>query len=189
MKQNDLKMITKTSKLKEMLQRNSKNKCLNANITAYSPKINLLKLIVLTGISLFAFNRAIAQEALPKKETTSVANLEISPSAPTKSLVTGIVKDEENMPLAGANVWLEGSTVGAVADLSGKFKFPKPLQEGDVLVVSFIGYKSENIEIQKDQKQINVFMKTDDLLITCDVPTNTVYKPKRTLWQKVKTVF
>ena len=62
--------------------------------------------------------------------------------------VSGIVKDaEENMPIIGANIYLEGSGLGTISDIDGRFTLTG-LPEGDqVLVVSYISYRTEQIPI------------------------------------------
>jgi TonB family protein len=60
-----------------------------------------------------------------------------------KMLLTGQVKDEEGNPIKGANVVAKGQTYGTVTDENGKFQLPSDKKIS--LVVSFVGYKSEEI--------------------------------------------
>jgi hypothetical protein len=60
-----------------------------------------------------------------------------------KLLLTGQVKDEEGNPIKGANVVAKGQTYGTVTDENGKFQLPSDKKIS--LVVSFVGYKSEEI--------------------------------------------
>lgn len=74
--------------------------------------------------------------------------------------VKGIVRiAEDNTPLAGANVWLRGTTVGTVTDTNGKFEFPQALNEGDVLIFSFVGMQSKEYTITKqDNESLEISM-------------------------------
>ncbi len=65
--------------------------------------------------------------------------------AQTRTL-SGVVKDETGTGVPGANIVLEGTTVGTITDLDGNFKLEVP-QPAEVMVVSFIGYKTQQIEI------------------------------------------
>jgi len=68
----------------------------------------------------------------------------------------GIVSDEEG-PLPGVNVYLKGrATVGILTDMDGKFKIKA--QKGEVLVFSFIGYRTVEFLVDKEDDKIEVTM-------------------------------
>lgn len=76
--------------------------------------------------------------------------------APVLIQVTGVVKDEEGVPLPGASVMIEGqSGIGTVTDLDGNYSIEAV--EGDILVFSFMGYETQKITIGT-QSIINVTM-------------------------------
>lgn len=58
--------------------------------------------------------------------------------------VTGIVADNDNNPLPGATIAVKGTTSGTITDPSGKFKLN--CSQGDVLVISFVGFKPQEIQ-------------------------------------------
>jgi len=60
-----------------------------------------------------------------------------------KMLLTGQVKDESGNPIKGANVVAKGQTYGTTTDDNGKFQLMS--DKKIPLVVSFVGYKSEEI--------------------------------------------
>jgi len=60
--------------------------------------------------------------------------------------IEGTVKDNNGVPLSGANIILKGTRTGVQADFDGKFLLSIP-DEGNILVVSFLGYKSMEIDI------------------------------------------
>ncbi|HEX3008878.1 MAG TPA: SusC/RagA family TonB-linked outer membrane protein [Bacteroidales bacterium] len=62
-------------------------------------------------------------------------------------------------PLTGVNVVVEGTTIGAVSDIDGKYSLEVPSKE-TVLIFSFVGYNNEKI-IVGDQATINVSLIPD----------------------------
>jgi len=82
--------------------------------------------------------------------------------APDQSrLISGVVKDEAGIPLAGVNVNVKGSTQGAVTDLSGTYQLKVSLND-KYLVFSFIGFKSEVVKIGKSNR-IDVVLKASKM--------------------------
>ena len=74
----------------------------------------------------------------------------------SQTKISGLVTDMENQPLPGANVFIKDSYDGISTKEDGSFSFTTT-EEGDaVLVVSFIGYKSTEKNIQLTGKDINI---------------------------------
>lgn len=65
-----------------------------------------------------------------------------SKSGVMSGFVTGYVLDEENKPIPGANVVVEGTTIGTVTDGSGYYSITMPANATS-LVYSYIGYTTE----------------------------------------------
>ena len=57
--------------------------------------------------------------------------------------VNGVVKDPTGEPVIGANVIIKGTTNGTVTDVDGQFVLSA--SKGDVISVSFIGYKMQEL--------------------------------------------
>ena len=76
--------------------------------------------------------------------------------------VKGIVADQDG-PLIGATVVLKGTSVGVATDEKGEFTFPQQLKEGDVLVVSYLGYKKQEVTITGDITFIDFFLGEDQI--------------------------
>lgn len=74
--------------------------------------------------------------------------------------VNGVVKDNTGEPIIGANVLIKGSSEGTITDLDGNFVLSNVNVQKDVLVFSFIGYKSTEIACQ-GKKTINVILQED----------------------------
>ena len=61
--------------------------------------------------------------------------------------VTGVVMaQDEPDPVIGANVMVKGSTNGTITDFDGNFSIQA--KAGDVLQVSFMGYKPQDVKVQ-----------------------------------------
>ena len=75
--------------------------------------------------------------------------------------VTGLVNDENSSPLPGATVQLKGSeTVGAITDFDGNFTISIPSDSNQVLIVSYIGYLNEEVDVS-NQISITVNLQPD----------------------------
>lgn len=59
--------------------------------------------------------------------------------------VTGIVSDDTGQPVIGANVSAQGTTIGAITDLNGRYTLNVPA--GSTLVVSYIGYTNQEVKV------------------------------------------
>jgi hypothetical protein len=71
--------------------------------------------------------------------------------------VSGFVSDAlTNKPIAGVSVLIKGSQSGVVTDQQGAFHIAA--SKGDVLVFSFVGYKTEEIRLG-DQKVLNITLE------------------------------
>ena len=73
--------------------------------------------------------------------------------------VTGVVVDGAGIPVIGANVIVKGTTNGTITDFDGNFTLENVPADG-VLVVSYIGYLSQEISVG-NQSAINVTLKED----------------------------
>lgn len=73
------------------------------------------------------------------------------------STVTGEVLDSNGEPLIGATVMLKGSTDGVATDFDGKFTLKAPV--GSTIVISYIGYKTQ--EVKYDGQPLMVTLAED----------------------------
>ena len=76
--------------------------------------------------------------------------------------VQGIVTDESGNSMPGVNVIIQGTTVGIVTDMDGKYQIEANAKS--TLSFSFIGYKSQDIPVA-GKKEINVTLLSSDLQV------------------------
>lgn len=76
--------------------------------------------------------------------------------------VTGVVEDDMG-PIAGATIMVKGTSTGTASDMDGKFELDG-LKKGDVMVVSYISYKTQEIPYT-GQATIHVQLETSALAL------------------------
>ncbi len=77
----------------------------------------------------------------------------------SQKMITGTVTDKKNETIPGASIKIKGTNTGAVTDINGKFKLTIP-NEKTILVVSFIGYSSQEITVG-DKETFNIILSED----------------------------
>lgn len=77
--------------------------------------------------------------------------------------IKGLVTDQDGNKLSGATVRVKGSAIGKATDLNGRFEIDVPT--GNTLVVSFTGYLSKEITIQKGG-EVTVALERDDQMLS-----------------------
>ena len=76
--------------------------------------------------------------------------------------VTGVVMAEgEPDPVIGANVMVKGTTNGTITDFDGNFSLQA--KSGDVLLVSYMGYKSQ--EVKATASPMRITLKPDNVML------------------------
>ena len=149
------------------------------------------------GLSLASFlasSTAAAQDKKPpqikvwNQAKDSAKVLDVSKNKP--ATVEGIVSDSEG-GLPGASVLLKGTIFGTETDFDGKFKFPKPLKSGDVLIFSYLGFETVEITIgQWTKNPLKVTLKEGMELYNCvvlgEVQVERLFKSKKSQLKKKK---
>ncbi len=88
--------------------------------------------------------------------------LSITVGGLSSQTLRGYVKErhkQELSPIPGANVLWKGTTKGSVTDARGYFEINMPAGEELSLLISFIGYETQELIIGKEQKKILVILK------------------------------
>lgn len=76
--------------------------------------------------------------------------------------VSGIVIDENNEPLIGVNIKVEGSSIGAITDIDGNFNIMAP--QGSTLSFTYVGYTPQTVKItDKNIYEIRLVSDTKQL--------------------------
>lgn len=76
-----------------------------------------------------------------------------------QNTVTGTVTDQANaMPVPGVNILIKGTTTGATTDFDGKYSITA--KAGDVLVFSYVGFKTTEVTYN-GQSPLNVVLVED----------------------------
>jgi galactitol-specific phosphotransferase system IIB component len=83
------------------------------------------------------FEISNTQIVLYKKETEK-------PKIIPSQKISGVVTDKNNEPLIGATIKVQGTNIGTITDLNGKFTIEVPT--GAQLTVSYVGYTPAVIE-------------------------------------------
>ena len=110
--------------------------------------------------------------------------------AQSQTIISGIVKDTKGETIPGANVYLKDTFDGTNSKVDGSFSFETFESGAQILVVSFISYKTEErpIQIGADAVQVDIVIteeinKLDGVTISAgafeasDVKKVTVLKP------------
>lgn len=101
---------------------------------------SLLGGIVVASLSAFT-PMSLSAAAVPAAESAATS-------------VSGEVLDGNGDPLIGATVAVKGSTVAVACDLDGRFSIKAP--KGATLVVSYIGYKTQEVKVTGDNLVITM---------------------------------
>ncbi len=96
--------------------------------------------------------------------------------------IKGVIKDNENKPLVGANVILLNTSIGTSTNDNGEFEVTKIPVGSYKIVVSMIGYKSEQqqIKIRKEKTTfVELKLESGSLEVETVVVTGTRTEKKR----------
>ncbi len=97
-------------------------------------KTILFLLVVLTALNIFAQDKSI------------------------HGIIYGLDEENKKAPLAFANIIWLGSQTGAVSEENGSFKITNPDNKYEQLIISFVGYKTDTIDIANQNKDIEVVL-------------------------------
>ncbi|MEJ6981440.1 TonB-dependent receptor [Pedobacter sp. P351] len=75
--------------------------------------------------------------------------------------ISGTVKDEQGETLPGASVKLKGTNLGVSTDVNGAFSLNVPGNEPVVLVVSYLGFKQQEVSVGPNQSRVDIRLQAD----------------------------
>lgn len=91
--------------------------------------------------------------------------------------VSGTVTDENNQPLPGATVVVQGTNRGTSTDFDGKYQINAT--QGETLVFSYVGYASQSLAVSGATQ--NVSLQPDNALDEVVVTAQNILKDKKAL--------
>lgn len=152
---------------------------MKATIRVTNKAINFILDECLKGKSLSY--RIVGQNILVE-ETLPVVSI---PAKPVIQ-VNGKVLDIDGNPLEGASVKVKGKNTGVMTDAIGRFSISTEV--GDVLVISFIGYKPQEVKVGSDKSLTirleNVNQKMEDVVVS----TGVFQRPEGNFTGAAKTI-
>lgn len=74
--------------------------------------------------------------------------------------LNGQVRDTSGETVVGANIKIKGAGSGTITDIDGKFTLLVP-QKGAALIVSFIGYQSQEVHLKPGENNLKIVLKDD----------------------------
>ena len=101
-------------------------------------------MLVITGVSF----GAVAE--------SKNATVDIDVNASYQQTISGVVTDENNLPIPGVNVIVKGTANGSSTDFDGNYTIIA--SKGDVLQFTYVGYTTQEITVG-DANTINVALK------------------------------
>jgi hypothetical protein len=114
------------------------------------------------------------------KKTLSILLLLITSILYSQITLKGKVVDEFNNPMPFVNVFLKKTTYGTTTDDNGKF-FLKTKKYRGTLEISFIGFQTQTIKVNKKTKYLNIVLKEGENQLEEVI---IVSKPKKRLKKK-----
>lgn len=130
--------------------------------------LNSLSVFVTLIFASLAFAPAYAQ-------TKTVSSTEIAQNERT---IKGVISDADG-PLESASVILKGTNTGTTTNSKGEFTFPKPLNTGDVLLISYLGFETQEAVIKENTTFLRLTLTSDVVEFVGALNTDKPYKSKR----------
>ena len=95
--------------------------------------------------------------------------------------LSGVVKDDQGTPLAGANVYLAGTELGSATDAGGKYNIANVKPGNYTLVISYLGYNTEKFEVNvTGMSNTDATLTPSALEIAALQVTGTIIKDRKT---------
>ncbi len=131
-------------------------------------------------------DKTIIIKKSPKPKLKVVEPEEEQEQEPEDELISGRITDEKGEPLPGVTISVKGKNIGVITDIDGNYTLDIPA-DAEILVVSFVGMKTQEIEIGQ-QTIINVVLQTDISELDAVVVTGYSTSAKRYLTGAVSKI-
>ena len=112
-------------------------------------------------------NETTAQEPVKTEQTPEHSIVgKIAYIKPKEIEISGVVLDENKLPLLGVNVIVKGKNISTQTDFDGKYKIKAEI--GDVLVYTFTGFETKEVEISNNciNATLHTELKTETVYVT-----------------------
>lgn len=101
------------------------------------------------------------QEA-PENNNEVMTNSDTNTDGDAGKTIKGVINDEQGETIIGASVIIKGEDTGTTSDMDGRFTLEAP--EGAILVISYIGYHTQEVKVRK-RSLLRVVLKEDNQLL------------------------
>ena len=101
------------------------------------------------------------QEA-PDNNNEVTTNSDTNTDGDAGKTIKGVINDEQGETIIGASVIIKGEDTGTTSDMDGRFTLEAP--EGAILVISYIGYHTQEVKVRK-RSLLRVVLKEDNQLL------------------------
>lgn len=122
---------------------------------------------------------------LPVQAAPEAIPAGIAPLVQQDGSLTGKISDAQGEPIIGASIIVKGTTNGTITDFNGNFTLNAPAHA--VLVVSYIGYKTQEIPVD-GRKNLDIVLKEDTEVLDEVVVVGYGTQKKATLTGSVSQV-
>ena len=92
--------------------------------------------------------------------------------------IRGVITNTDG-PLESASVILKGTEVGTTTNSKGEFTFPRPLNTGDVLLITYLGYETQEVKVKADSDLIRLQLTEEFIEFNGAPNSDKPYKSKR----------
>ncbi|MFC3812482.1 carboxypeptidase-like regulatory domain-containing protein [Lacihabitans lacunae] len=101
----------------------------------------------------------------PKKNLLGLIFLLVLPFlASAQTVITGVITDSETKePLVGISVQVKGKVIGTITDIKGKFEFSTTTPLPIPLVISSVGYQTQEYTVNSENATINISLVSQDI--------------------------
>jgi len=90
--------------------------------------------------------------------------LMLSLGAFAQTTITGNITDDSGEGLIGVNVLVDGTVLGTITDVNGDFSLTVQSAPPFTLVVSYVGYETQRIEVNSATTEVNLQLEESTLL-------------------------
>ena len=154
-------------------------------------RLKYLYVLPLAAVAVAAFARPEVSNQLDEISSVKVNDLasivkadevkSVEKSSEEEFLLSGIVMEyPSHKVVAGASVIVRGTNNGTLTNEKGEFEIQ--VKKGDVLVVSFVGLKTQYLTVQSEVTKLGIHMKADvqnleEMVVTAYAPEEEKKQP------------